>query len=104
LALSYEDFAPMELLLKYGSPVGHINPVLFLLEAGADVNLVDLRGFTALHRAAEKGFNDLVGLLLERGAIPRPQAGEHTPRSLAEANGHEAIVELLRRYEDSSGM
>jgi hypothetical protein len=40
----------MELLLKYGSPVGHINPVLFLLEAGADVNVVDLRGFTALIR------------------------------------------------------
>jgi ankyrin repeat protein len=48
-----------------------------------------------LHRAAELGDLDFVRLLLQRGAHPNPEAQGHTPRSLAEANGHTAIVEAL---------
>ena len=41
-----------------------------LLEAGADVNGVGEGGFTALHSAAQNGDEELVRLLLERGADP----------------------------------
>jgi uncharacterized protein len=39
-----------------------------LLDAGADVNGQGEGGFTALHTAAQNGDEELVGLLLERGA------------------------------------
>ncbi len=67
----------------------------FLLDHGADVNARDDRGFTALHRAAETGSPDLVRLLLDRGAAVNPEAGGHTPRSLAEARRETAVVVLL---------
>ena len=67
----------------------------YLLDRGANPNARDQRGFTALHRAAEMGFADLVGLLLDRGSISNPQREGHTPRSLAEARGHKTVVALL---------
>ena len=51
-----------------------------LLDAGADVNRQGEGGFTALHSAAQNGDEELVQLLLERGA----DAG------LATANGRRA--------------
>ena len=41
-----------------------------LLDAGADVNRQGEGGFTALHSAAQNGDEELVRLLLERGADP----------------------------------
>jgi ankyrin repeat protein len=43
-----------------------------LLDAGADVNGVGEGGFTALDSAKQSGDEELVRLLLERGATPRP--------------------------------
>jgi uncharacterized protein len=43
-----------------------------LLDAGADVNGAGEGGFTALDSAKQSGDEDLVRLLLERGATPRP--------------------------------
>lgn len=67
----------------------------FLLDHGFEPNLVDSRGFTALHRAAEMGQVDLVRLLLERGAHPSPHAQGHSPRSLAQARGHTEVLDAL---------
>ena len=39
-----------------------------LLDAGADVNAVNEADFTALHGAAMRGLNEVVQLLVERGA------------------------------------
>ena len=69
--------------------------VSVLLDRGADANARDDRGFTALHRAAEMGHLDIVKLLLARGALVDPEAGGHTPRSLAEARGEADIVAVL---------
>ena len=38
------------------------------VEAGNDVNAVDANGYTALHGAAHRGSNDIVKLLVEKGA------------------------------------
>jgi ankyrin repeat protein len=39
-----------------------------LMEAGADVNARNAQGQTALHVAAQRGYNNIVKLLAERGA------------------------------------
>ena len=72
-----------------------IEKVTLLLDRGDDPNAMDQRGFTALHRAAEMGELRLVQSLLDHGAFPHPQAEGHTPRSLVQRRGEEAIVKLL---------
>lgn len=119
-ALAPEDPAMLSLLIERGSPVDVrsaegatplmnavqdecIEKVRYLLDHGANVNARDLRGFTALHRAAEMGFLDVTQLLLDRGAAPNPDAGGHTPRSLAEGRNREDIVALLKKYNSAAG-
>ena len=68
-----------------------------LLRAGADVNAVQERGYTPLHRAADRGSRELVGLLLRAGADLqlRSESGR-TAADLAAAKAHQDVVELLR--------
>ena len=50
-------------------PDNWLPAVKFLVEqCGADVNLRDANGYTALHHAASRGDNDLVRYLVEKGA------------------------------------
>lgn len=66
-----------------------------LLDAGADVNGRGERGFTALHSAALNGDEELVRLLLERGAdTGLVTAQGKRPADLAES---EALRNMLRR-------
>ncbi len=50
------------------APVSWLPAVRKCLELGLDVNQIDNRGYTALHGAAYIGNNDLVKLLVEKGA------------------------------------
>jgi hypothetical protein len=112
-ALPQDDLTIAELLLQRGSPVdvrsdegatplmnavqsGKEEKVVFLLNQGAHPDATDLRGFTSLHRAAEMGHLHLVKLLLSRGASAAPEAQGYTPQMLAEQNGNQEIVELLK--------
>jgi uncharacterized protein len=52
--------------------VGSVPLARLLLDAGADVNGAGEGGFTALDSATQSGDEELVRLLLERGATPRP--------------------------------
>lgn len=45
-----------------------VESIRLLLDAGADVNVADGRGQTALHGAAAKGYDQVVRFLVERGA------------------------------------
>jgi ankyrin repeat protein len=45
-----------------------IESITLLLQAGADVNAADSNGRTALHGAAQKGYDRIVGFLAGRGA------------------------------------
>jgi len=74
-----------------------IEKIVFLLDQGADSNAVDAQGFTALHRAAELGNEDIVRLLLERGADPTKEAQGYTPYVLAQKSGRKEVINLLSK-------
>lgn len=58
---------------------GHAGAVTLLLEAGSDVNVVDVHGITVIHLAACKENGDLVGLVLGHGPdIEKETALGHT--------------------------
>jgi uncharacterized protein len=61
--------------------------VKILLDAGADINAVNEADFTALHGAAYRGLNEVVQLLVERGAkINARDYRGRTPYRLAEGS------------------
>lgn len=63
------------------------NAVKLLLEHGADINAVNEAEFTALHGAAFRGLNEVVQLLVERGAnIDARDFRGRTPYRLAEGS------------------
>ena len=66
-----------------------------LIAYKSDVNKKDLRGFTALHRAAEMGHFESVKKLLNHGADKHIEASGHTALSLAKQREEKAIIELL---------
>jgi uncharacterized protein len=69
-----------------------------LLDAGADANARQRRGFTALHGAAQTGVLPQVELLLARGAeVDAATDDGTTPLRCAEESHHEAVAALLRR-------
>lgn len=67
-----------------------------LLEAGADVNVQDSKGKSALMIAAQRGSDELVRLLLDSGANVKNQCHRgQTALSFAAGRGHSTIVGLL---------
>jgi ankyrin repeat protein len=75
---------------------GHVQGVRELLTNGADVNLANNNGATALMIAAESGHKDIVELLLGKGAdVNKPTTDGWTALMIAAQNGHKDIVELL---------
>ena len=68
-----------------------------LLAAGADVNATQQGGYTALHQAADRGFESVVKLLLGAGAkADARSAAGRTPADHARAKGHAQLAALLR--------
>jgi ankyrin repeat protein len=56
--------------LVTASSCGDIRIMRLLLEAGADVNITDIEGYTALHWMAHHDMPDMAADLLARGADP----------------------------------
>jgi ankyrin repeat protein len=70
--------------------------VAYLLSQGVDSNAVDRDGYTALHRACQRGNHAIVRLLLRQCADLRALSpDEHTPRRLAEINHHHDLAGWL---------
>lgn len=71
--------------------------VRILLQQGADVNTAQGDGMTALHWAAERGDQELAGLLLRSGANPSAvtRIGRHMPLHLAAKGGRHLVVRTL---------
>lgn len=74
---------------------GHAAVVRLLLAAGADPNLAEGEGITALTVAAEGGHLEVVRLLLEAGADPAYRTWEGTAAELASRNGHRETAEAI---------
>lgn len=75
---------------------GKLGDLRRLLENGADPNLSDYDGRTALHLAAAEGYRDAVALLLSHRADPgRRDRWGATPAQDALRHGHAEIAALL---------
>jgi ankyrin repeat protein len=55
---------------------------------------------TALHHAAELGFDQIAIVLLSHSADPTLKVRNQTPMDMAVANGHKRVVELLEAAGD----
>lgn len=106
-AIALPPGSPSELLLKYAE-LGETDYVRAVLAQNPtlDVNRPKAAGNkTALYLACEKGFSDIVELLLKKNAdtkicdaIPRSLRGgahEYSPLTIAAKNGHLAILKML---------
>jgi ankyrin repeat protein len=88
--------------------VGHIEIVRLLLDAGEDPNRYNPPGghshTTPLHQAALIGHEDLVRLLLERGAnaSTRDLLWRGTPADWAQHEGRTELEAYLRALETKS--
>ena len=76
---------------------GDAEAVETLITQGADVNVPQGDGMTALHWAAERADADLVRILLDAGAdvAPVTRIGDYTPLHLAAKAGSAGAVEAL---------
>jgi ankyrin repeat protein len=84
--------------LHAGASRGGPEIVRMLLEAGADPNTKQERGFVPLHSAAANGNAAIVELLLKHGAVADAKADDgKSPADLAAEAGHKEIVETLRK-------
>ncbi|TSA12768.1 MAG: ankyrin repeat domain-containing protein [Betaproteobacteria bacterium] len=96
---SADGATPLMLAAHSGNP----GLVKVLLDAGADVNAADERGWGALMKAAynadlDRGFADVVQLLIDAGAdVEAPIGYGIRPLMLAAGYGETAVVETLLR-------
>ncbi|GAB5369326.1 hypothetical protein AAMO2058_001395300 [Amorphochlora amoebiformis] len=75
---------------------GDVEDVKKLLESKADVNATDEEEETALHHAADQGFDSIVSMLLDAKATVNVQNREgDTPLIWASAAGHLKIVRMI---------
>ena len=79
---------------------GNIDEVQWQLNAGVDVNEESSNGLTPLHYAASAGHNDIVELLIERGAnVNATDSGKGgTPLDYAHWGDQEEVIETLNAH------
>lgn len=81
--------------LARASMSGHLNCVDFLLDEGADPNVLDRFGYTPLMRACFSGHARIARRLLESGANPRPSNADGLDAlMLAAGEGHADVVRV----------
>lgn len=83
--------------LLFSARTGDTQNVRCLLDEGADANVADSAGVTALMRAARFGHTDTARLLIERGADPNIATRRNgaTALMIAAYQGHADMVRLL---------
>jgi uncharacterized protein len=91
------------LMASIGSPYSDAKMSMLLMRAGADVNVADSEGETALLIAATNGSDDVFEALLRKGANPNTPGKAlgypgYTPLHMAALNGSTKKVELLLQH------
>ena len=72
-----------------------------LLDNGADINVYNQRGETALMESAERGYNNIVKELLAKGAdINLENKQGYTALMLAQKNNHLPVVKILEEHAE----
>ncbi|MDB5757491.1 MAG: hypothetical protein JWM30_780 [Burkholderia sp.] len=92
--------------LSHGAKNDHAAVVKQLKAAGAKVDVADLKGNTALMKAAHGGFIGSVQALLQHPRIRIDQRGEHDATALhfAAASGHAVAVQVLLHAGANTGL
>ncbi len=89
-------------LLHFAAGNGHKKTVEVLLKAKANVNAVDIEGWTPLHVAALHGRANIVGVLLEKGAnVNAVDRYGKTPLDYAE--GYAKNQDVVKALLDARG-
>ncbi|XP_019719485.1 ankyrin repeat and SOCS box protein 1 [Hippocampus comes] len=85
--------------LRIAATAGHAACVAYLIARGAEVDLVDVKGQTALYVAVVNGHRDCVRILLEAGANPNGSRHHRsTPLYHAARVGRLDVLEELIRF------
>ena len=103
LPSEFDDYLPVwHTPLIVALTNGHNDAFTFLIDKGADVNLQDHVGYTALHHAVESKNFDAVSCLVHNGAdINLFTSSKHTPLMLAcQSHNMDAINFLLNKGAD----
>jgi len=88
---------PMKVRPIHSAAAGHhLDVVKLLLEKGADADVQQQGGFTALHAAAIQGDEAMVQVLIKSRVGPRLQADDgKTAAEMAREKSHESLAALL---------
>ncbi len=82
--------------LNWAAWYNHAEAIKELLKVGADINGVNITGFTAIHHAAEAGSPEAARVLIEAGAdVNLPSNAGETPLQRARREGYQEVVRLL---------
>lgn len=83
-------------LLHDAAQLGYKDIIMYLLESGADIDCVDLEGWTPLYAAAVSNNCDVVQLLIDMGAGVNIKNGWGiTPLKAVRGTGHTNIIEAI---------
>ena len=82
---------------------GNIKAVKQHLAAGKDVNAQNLNGFYPLTSAASWGHNEIVELLIAKGADVNVKSSGKTPLDWAIKQLHPETADLLRKHGGKTG-
>jgi ankyrin repeat protein len=84
--------------------VGLVREIVQHME-GQELEETDKRGRTAVHWAALSGHNEVVAILLSKGAQTHIRDDHHdTPLMLAAARGHLGVVQLIIQHTGGQGL
>ena len=98
--IEHRSINPSWTALQFAIYKHNIPMIQLLLDSGANPNVVFRKtGKTALERAAEKGHDDYIQLLLNAGAY----SGNYCPLQLSCNRGHIKCVEYMLRCDNMDG-
>ncbi|KAI8712007.1 NACHT domain-containing protein [Fusarium sp. LHS14.1] len=87
--------------LHFAAKYNQVNIIEILVSHEASINLQSDRGLTALHFASYFGNADTTRVLLQLGALNLVDKEGRTASTLASAEGHDHITEIIDRHFES---